>query len=117
MLGRVVGPTFHEPAAPGSNPHRRFSRARHGALNFWCLILHTEVIFELGRLHRSVGLMDQASASGAGDSRLESWADDLLQALNTDVACPGHWQSEDVTMPPANHDMEEKATTDMATLV
>ena len=29
------------------------------------------------RTHRPVGLMDKASASGAGDSRLESWAGHL----------------------------------------
>ena len=29
----------------------------------------------------SVGLMDKASASGAGDSRFESWADHMLKML------------------------------------
>ena len=32
------------------------------------------VIFELASIRRPVGLMDKASASGAGDSRFESWA-------------------------------------------
>ena len=34
--------------------------------------------------HRSVGLMDKASAPGAGDSRFESWADQ----------CPRKWGAE-----------------------
>ena len=31
-------------------------------------------------LHGSVGLMDKASASGAGDSRFESWADHMIDS-------------------------------------
>ena len=37
--------------------------------------MRTALILEFGREHRSVGLMDKASASRAGDSRFESWAD------------------------------------------
>ena len=35
-------------------------------------------IFFKRRSIRSVGLMDKASASGAGDSRFESWADQIV---------------------------------------
>ena len=35
-----------------------------------------------------VGLMDKASASGAGDSRFESWAGHLLRACRDDLVCP-----------------------------
>ena len=36
---------------------------------------YAQVIHFLDKFTRSVGLMDKASASGAGDPRFESWAD------------------------------------------
>ena len=41
-----------------------------------------------------VGLMDKASASGAGDSRFESWAGQLLLGCNAPAQ---HWNGCQVT--------------------
>ena len=44
---------------------------------YGCEALRFAIFFKR-RSIRSVGLMDKASASGAGDSRFESWADQIV---------------------------------------
>ena len=55
-----------------------------------------------------VGLMDKASASGAGDSRFESRVGHLLQALSNDANALGTDRAKTSRGPTANHDMEER---------
>ena len=62
-----------------------------------------------------VGLMDKASASGAGDSRFESWAGHLLSATKDDMACPRQSHNRlHPADPTVNHRHVMKAIADMA---
>ena len=68
--------TLHRPHSPWP-----CSRARGGGLPSMSRCATDASVAVIRTTQRSVGLMDKASAPGAGDSRFESWADQLAAQL------------------------------------
>ena len=66
-----------------ADPHSPWpcARARGGGLTSMSRCATDVSVAVIRNTQRSVGLMDKASAPGAGDSRFESWADQLAVQL------------------------------------